>query len=119
MLKNINLAVRFLLELAALAALGWWGARMGSSTMASVGMALGAPLLAALFWGALVSPKAHFGGSRTRRLLLGLVVFGLAAAAIMAMGHAGAGIAFGVVCLVNTVLTHALGPQPGETSPAD
>ena len=64
-------------------------------------------------------PKALLGGSRALRLVLGLVVFFLAAAALSNAGHTTLGWAFGAVALVNTVLTYAFGPQPGETSAPD
>ena len=49
--------------------------------------------------------------------MLGLGVFFLAAAAIASTGHATLGWTFGALALVNTALTYAWGPQPGETSP--
>ena len=48
------------LELAALAALAYWGAVTPDSTVLKVVLAIGAPLLAALVWGTFVSPKARF-----------------------------------------------------------
>src|SRR6188768_799962 len=56
--KIANLAVRFGLELAALAAMGYWGFRVGEGWVASVALGLGVPLIAALAWGIFVSPRA-------------------------------------------------------------
>lgn len=90
---------------------------VGPGTLAKVALGVGVPLLAAVFWGSVVSPKARFGGTRGMRLLLGLVVFLSAAAAWYSLGHTTAGILFGLLTILNTVVTHAFGPQPGETSP--
>ena len=47
-LTAANLALRFFLELAALAALAYWGFHTGRSVLADVVLGLGAPLLAAV-----------------------------------------------------------------------
>lgn len=106
-----------MLELSALAAIGYWGAQRGNSTVLKVTLAVLLPLIAAVYWGMFVAPKARFAGTRAVRLLLGLVVFGLASAALVHAGHTTLGWTFGAVTLVNTVLTYVGGPQPGETSP--
>jgi hypothetical protein len=51
----VNLAIRFLLELAALLAMGFWGWRQGGSTTRYVFAAL-VPLAAAALWGIFAVP---------------------------------------------------------------
>ena len=51
----INLAVRFLLELSALAAMGIWGWRQGEGVLRFV-LAVGVPVLAAVAWGTFAVP---------------------------------------------------------------
>jgi hypothetical protein len=116
MLKNLNLALRFVLELAALGALAFWGVRTGSALSLKFGLGAGLPVLAAVFWGSFVSPKARFGGSRGMRLSLGLIVFLLASAAWVSLGKVLVGLTYSAITILNTVLTYAFGPQPGETS---
>jgi hypothetical protein len=118
MLKNLNLVLRFGLELCALGSLAYWGALSGTEPGVKIALAIGMPTVAALFWGSFVAPKARYGGSRKRRLLLGLGVFLMAAAALIDSGHRLLGVIYGAVTVLNTVLTYAWGPQPGETSPA-
>jgi Protein of unknown function (DUF2568) len=48
MLASANLAVRFLLELGALAAVGYWGARTGRTPVSKVLLAAGLPLTVAV-----------------------------------------------------------------------
>jgi hypothetical protein len=117
-MKAANLGLRFLLELAALFALGYWGAQRDASGIVRIGLAAALPVVAATFWGLFVAPKARLGGTREVRLALGLVVFFLASAAIVSLGRVTLGWTFGALALVNTVLTYAGGPQPGETSAA-
>jgi hypothetical protein len=116
MLKHLNLALRFVLELAALGALAYWGVRKGGALSLKFGLGAGLPVLAAVFWGSFVSPKARFGGSRGMRLSLGLIVFLLASAAWVSLGKVFVGLMYSVITVLNTVVTYAFGPQPGETS---
>lgn len=48
LLKNADLVVRFLLELAALATVGWSGYRISGGTLAKLGLATGLPCVAAV-----------------------------------------------------------------------
>jgi Protein of unknown function (DUF2568) len=51
----MNLAVRFFLEVAALAAMGFWGWNQGVGVLRFV-LALGIPLIAAVVWGTFAVP---------------------------------------------------------------
>jgi hypothetical protein len=82
-----NLALRFALELAALAALAYWGAVTPDATWAKVVLAVGAPLVAALIWGAFVSPKPWLMVSAAVRMTAEIVVFAAAALGLSATGH--------------------------------
>ena len=104
--KAANLAVRFVLELCALAALGFWGARTGSPTLAAVGLAITTPLLAATLWGLFVAPKAPFD-LPVVRWVVELGVFGCAAAGLAAVGRSGLAVALLVVYAVNRALVVA------------
>ena len=49
--RPINLTIRFLLELAALTALGVWGWQHGNGTWLRFILAIGLPVIAAAIWG--------------------------------------------------------------------
>jgi hypothetical protein len=83
-----NLVLRFLLELCALAALGYGGAHLRAPFAARVAVALAAPLAAALAWGAVVSPKARVRAPAPVRLLVEVAVFGAGVWALHAAGRA-------------------------------
>jgi hypothetical protein len=101
--KAILLGTRFGLELAALAALAYWGFTTMVGTAAKILFGLGAPLLAAVLWGLFVSPKARYQ-SPFKKAAFELVVFGAAVLALVAADQAGLAIAFAVVALLDSVL---------------
>jgi hypothetical protein len=101
--KAILLGMRFGLELAALAALAYWGFKTMDGTAAKILFGLGAPLLAAVLWGLFVSPKARYQ-SPVLKAAFELVVFGAAVLALVAADQAGLAIAFAVVALLDSVL---------------
>ncbi|WP_319460363.1 YrdB family protein [Micromonospora sp. RTP1Z1] len=57
-MKAVLLTLAFLLELAMLAAAGWWGFTLDAGWPVRIVAGLGAPLLIAVVWGAFCSPKA-------------------------------------------------------------
>ncbi|HEX5503581.1 MAG TPA: YrdB family protein [Thermomicrobiales bacterium] len=107
MVKAGNLAARFLLELCALAALGYWGFRVGQGPLAKVALGLGAPLLAAVVWGLFVAPRASIAVPHAAHLGLQVLVFGLAAAGLAVAGHPALAGAFGGVVALNGLLMYA------------
>jgi hypothetical protein len=84
MLTTANLTLRFLLELAAIGALGYWGFRTGTGPLGKAALGLGTPALAMVVWGAFVAPKASVAVADPGRLLISLAVFGTAALALYA-----------------------------------
>ena len=100
------LMLAFLLELCALAALGYWGARTGGGPVAKVALGLGAPLFAAVLWGTFAAPKAPVSVPLVG-LGVKLAVFGSAATALYATGHRTLALAFAVLVVANGVLVRA------------
>jgi hypothetical protein len=108
-LYDLNIALRFLLEVCALVALGYWGFQTGRGLLLSFGLGIGAPLLAALAWGAFVSPQAQVPLPEPAKILLALVILGLGAAALAAVGRPTLAGVFGVLILINTILLYLWG----------
>lgn len=108
-LRTANRVLRFLLEVAALLAVAYWGFRTGDSLVVSVALALAAPLLVAVVWGVFGSPKAALPLPDPARLGLEVLVFGAAAAGLYTVGHRGLALAFAAVVVVNTALMHYWG----------
>jgi Protein of unknown function (DUF2568) len=106
-----NYALRFLLELAALAALAYWGFHeFGGVVQWLIG--LGAPLVVAVVWGTFMSPKASRPTVDPVRVLIEIAVFGAGAAALFAAGATTAGVIFAALAVLHLTLTFALGQRP-------
>jgi len=98
----INLALRFILELVALFALGYWGWSQASGAFRFV-LAIGIPLVAALIWGVFrvvepmhnQNPPVHVPG--IVRLVIEVVYFAAAAYALYDASLETWGIVFAVV----------------------
>ena len=109
-LRAINLAVRFLLELASLGSFGYWGATLQATTAVRSVAAIAIPLAVAVLWGIFISPKARIPTGRLGQAGLGLVVFLAAAAALQVRGHTTVALTFAALAVVSSLLLYAL-PQ--------
>ena len=102
--RTANLALRFLLELCALVALGYWGFKTGGGLITKLALGIGAPFRAAVVWGTFLAPRAAVLTPGLLRLVLELGVFGSAAAALYAAGRPVLAWALGVHYVINRVL---------------
>lgn len=107
----LNLTLRFLLELGALAALCWSGFHLPLPWPARLLVAIGGPLMAAVIWGSYVAPRAPWRVQGWSRLVPELAVFGAASAALFWAGYTRSATIFGAVALVNTLLVHLSGEE--------
>ena len=105
-MKGLNLAVKFLLELAALAAFGLFGASVADGVLAVV-LAIGLPVVAAVAWGTFAAPRARHRLPLRLRAPFELGVFALAALALWQAESWVLGAAFAVVAVANALLLTA------------
>jgi hypothetical protein len=105
-IKIINLALAFLLELCMLAALGYWGFTLEQGLAVRTAAGLGAPLLAAVIWGLFLAPKASTPLREPFRLLVKLILFGLAVAALYAAQRPWLAAVFALLLAINTILLY-------------
>jgi hypothetical protein len=103
-LRWANDGLAFLLELAALAALGYWGFHVGRGVPVKVVLGIGVPLLAAVVWGLFAAPRATFTLPLAGLLAVKVLVFGAAAVALYAAGRHTLAVTFAIVVTINTVL---------------
>ncbi len=108
----INLAVRFLLEISALAALGAWGWRQGEGLIGIV-LALGIPIIAAILWGIFAVPndpsrsgKAPIATPGILRLVLELIFFIFSAWAYHDIGFTELGWILAILAAVHYVVSY-------------
>jgi hypothetical protein len=104
-----NLALRFALELASYAALGYWGASVGNVVAVHVALAILVPAAAMVLWVAFLAPKARRRLEGPSGLALELAVFFGASAAASVSVSVGAGLALGIVATANALALRALG----------
>jgi hypothetical protein len=100
-MASLNLAVRFLVELAAVVWVGWWGTTVSTETAPRVIAAAAAVAVFAVVWGRFLAPTAKSGLSRRRKEVAGTVVLLLAAAALAVAGQPLLALAYAVLVLVN------------------
>jgi Protein of unknown function (DUF2568) len=108
--KAANAAFRFLLEVSALVAIGYWGFTSADGAMAFV-RGLCVPLLMVVVWGTFGAPGAPLRAALPVRLALLAVIYGWAVAALASTGHVVLAVALGVGAVVNTVLLYVLGQE--------
>jgi hypothetical protein len=109
-LKYANLALHFILELCALAALMYWGFQAGGGWLMKTVLGIGIPFLVAFAWGTFRVPndpgKAPVPVPGLLRLLLEWAVFGLAVTSLAAARRPSLAWAFGLAALINYALMY-------------
>jgi hypothetical protein len=108
-LKSGNLALRFGLELCLLAAFAYWGFRLGRGLPLKLLLGLGTPAMAAVVWALFVAPKATYPVSEVARLVIELILFGLAATALNVTGKPSLAWALAAIYVINRVLLSVWG----------
>ena len=104
--RGSALALRFLLELCALAAVAYWGSRVSSNTAANVAVAVAAPAGVAAVWGAFLAPKASRRLDPPARWVLELAVLAAAVGALGASGLTLLAVVLAAVAVIDAILLH-------------
>jgi hypothetical protein len=103
MIHGANLGLRFLIELAAIAALAVWGAQATSSTPANVALALAAPAVAIGIWSVWSAPRASRRLAGNALIALELAILIVVTALLAVAGHPIWAAILAVVSLANGV----------------
>jgi hypothetical protein len=101
--RAANLALKFGVELAAIAALGYWGATRDGEVV-PVLAAVAAPLLVAGLWGVLAAPRSPRRLSIRARVPFELAIFALAVAALLASASSLTAAIFASAVVLNAAL---------------
>lgn len=96
----MNLALKFVLELAALSAFAFWGAETGSGVWGAV-LAVALPGAFVLLWGRFAAPRAPQRLSVVSRVPFELALLGLACPALVGIGATAPAIAFACALVIN------------------
>jgi hypothetical protein len=100
LIRSANLALKFILELAAFAGLAAWGSSL-DGLVTRVVCAVAAPAAAIVIWGLFAAPRSPRRLSLRARVPLELGVFVLSAVAMGAAGHQRLAVAFAIAVVVN------------------
>ncbi|HVN16101.1 MAG TPA: YrdB family protein [Anaerolineales bacterium] len=103
-LKMLNLAVRFLLELCLLVVVGYWGFKTQSGWLMKILFGIGLPVLIAVLWGTFLAPKATHPLSGASFLALELVLFAAGMLSLFASGQPTLGWIYAITVIVNKIL---------------
>lgn len=108
-MRAVLLGVRFLLELAMIAALAFWGFGLDADLGLRLLAGLGAPGIAIGVWGRWVAPKSSHQLDDPARLALEVVLFAAAAGALAATGQTVLGVVLMSVYLLDRLALTATG----------
>ena len=108
-LQNANLALRFLLELALLAALAYGGYHLDLPGWLRAGLAVALPVTAAVVWALFVAPKATHPLPAPVHLAVQVTLLGLAVVLLCTISRQGVALGFATVAITNAALMAAWG----------
>jgi Protein of unknown function (DUF2568) len=100
----LNLAIRFVCEVAAVVALVWWGWALAG---------IGAGIVVVVIWGLFIAPRSWNRLSDPYRLGAELIIFGFATAGYWEVGRHVLAIVFAVAAVVSALLVRRW-PEPVE-----
>jgi len=106
-MKMLNNLVSFLLELAMLGALGYWGFHTVSSVPLKWVLGIGVPALVIVFWSLFMAPNAEHRIGWPWLPVISLALFLVSAAALYAANARTTAIVLAVVAVVNGLLVFA------------
>jgi hypothetical protein len=109
----LQLAIRFILELAAVVAAGVVGASVGSPPIGIAG-GIGLAALFIVVWGLFLAPRARFPQPAMVRLVVGTLVMEAPAIGLAIVGQATAGAILAAAILANAVALAATGATGDE-----
>jgi hypothetical protein len=115
-IQGVNLTLRAIMEAGIVVAFAYWGYQTGQTTGMKFLLAIGAPILGFGIWGAI---DFHRAGRMAEllRLIEELLISGLAAFALYAVGQHALGWAFAALSIIYHVLVYLSGGRLLKTQP--
>lgn len=104
MIRGIKLGLAFLLELAVLFAVGYWGFTLSSGLPFRLVAGLGTPVLMALLWGVFAAPKASLPLHEVADGAFRISWFGIGAMAFWAAGRPLTALGLAAVYVANALM---------------
>lgn len=107
-MRGLNLALKFLLEIAALASFGYAAYGSTRNPVLAVAAAFLVPLAAAVIWGVFAAPKSQRRLREHGLLIFETLFFAAAALALVLAGDRSGGIVLFTLFLLNAAMLRAL-----------
>ncbi len=104
MLETLNIGLRFLIELIGLILYGYWGFRIGNTSIQKGLLSILIPLVIACIWGVFGSPNANISLSTTTHFILEMFIFLLPVVLLMNVNKIGLAYVFGGIFIINKIL---------------
>jgi hypothetical protein len=108
-MAELNLGLRFLLELLAMAAAAYWGYQVGGHGLPGIALAVAAVAVFVVGWAMFIAPRADSPIPADVRPFVGSAVLLVAAGGLAVAGQPVLGAALAVAIVVNTILMLLLG----------
>lgn len=102
-MKLLNNLVSFLLELAMLGAISFWGFHAGNTSLIKWLLGLGIPLLVIVFWSVFMAPQANNRIAWPWLPVVSLLLFLISAAALYGAGARSAAAVFAATAVINCI----------------
>ena len=103
-IKSLNLGLRFILEMGALGAVGFWGFQLDRGTAIRWIIGIGAPLVVVIVWSLFIAPGSDSALSQTTRVWVGTGVLAACAVALAAARQPVLAGVFAVAIVANALL---------------
>jgi hypothetical protein len=85
----------------------YWGFHTGKGLIARLGLGIGVPLVVAVIWGVFLAPRSGMRLTGIGYIILQVVIFGMAVAALYTTDHPKLAWAFAAIAVLNAGLMAA------------
>ena len=106
LLKGINLALSFFLELVAVAAFAYWGFTISDSGTLNVVLGIGMAVASIVLWGIYAAPKSQRRLQGSALLVFKIIFFALAVIALITAGSTTLGVTLALGVVNNLALAY-------------
>jgi len=105
-IKLINQVVAFLLEIAMIIAIGYWGFHQGRTSLTKYSIAIVLPIVAIILWGFFAAPKSEYRLAFPLRIVFELCLFAIASFLLYQTGNSKLATWFAVIALTNEIVAY-------------
>jgi hypothetical protein len=114
-MATMNLALRFLVELAGIAAIGYAGFQIAAPMPVPAIAGIGAALAFIVTWWLVVAPNTTNGLSHAQKDLVGTALLLVAAGALAVAGQPGLAVALAAIVVINATLLLVVGEDARQS----